>query len=226
MNQNARKTVLNAGSGGAGASQLPPAFDPAHWSEVRLDVDPTARPDIVGSFTDMRGAIGDGRFDALFCSHALEHLYGHDVIPALREFVRVLAPGGFALVTCPDLAAISRHILQHGDESIAYQSAAGPIRPIDMLYGHNQSIADGRPSMAHRTGFTATRLARVAIAAGFAEVRVIEGKTFDLWALFLTSGARLSEIAPIFAGSPLRELVESGAPPPAVAAGAAGPHFR
>lgn len=223
MNQNARRTVLNAGSGGAAASQLPSSFDPAHWSEVRLDVDPTARPDIVGSFADMRGVIGDGRFDALFCSHALEHLHGHEVIPALREFVRVIRRGGFALVTCPDLAAIARHILQHGDEAIAYQSAAGPIRPIDMLYGHNQSIADGRPSMAHKTGFTASRLARVALAAGFAEVRVIEGKTFDLWALLLTPDARLSEIAPIFAGSSLAELA-AGAP--VAPAAAAGPIYR
>jgi len=206
MNQIARRSVLNAGSGADSAGKLPSAFGPDRWAEIRLDIDPRTSPDIVGSFSDMRGVVGDGRVDALFCSHAIEHLHAHEVIPALREFLRVLKPGGFALVTCPDLAAIARHLLEHGAESIAYQSPAGPIRPIDMLFGHGQSVADGRISMAHHTGFTAQRLGRVAMAAGFAEARVIEGGAFDLWGVFLTPGASIAEIAPMFAATELRDL--------------------
>jgi SAM-dependent methyltransferase len=154
----------------------------------------------------MSVAVGDARFDALFCSHAIEHLYAHEVIPAFREFLRVLKPEGFALVTCPDLAAIARYMLAHGAEAIAYQSPAGPIRPIDMLFGHSQFIADGRVSMAHNTGFTSQRLARTAQAAGFGEVRIIEGGAFDLWAVLLAPGASVAEIASAFDGSELSEL--------------------
>jgi SAM-dependent methyltransferase len=209
MNQNARKSVLNAGCGPATSSKLPSVFAPDKWAEVRLDIDPRTQPDILSSFADMSCAVGDARFDALFCSHAIEHLYAHEVIPAFREFLRVIKPEGFALVTCPDLAAIARHLLTHGAEAIAYQSPAGPIRPIDMLFGHSQSIADGRISMAHNTGFTAQRLARTAQAAGFGEVRIIEGGAFDLWAVLLAPGASVAEIAGAFDGSELRELFQA-----------------
>lgn len=217
MNQNARKSVLNAGCGPATNNRLHPVFAPEKWAEVRLDIDPRTRPDILSSFADMSGAVGDGRFDALFCSHAIEHLYAHEVIPALREFLRVLKPEGFALVTCPDLAAIARHLLTHGAEAIAYQSPAGPIRPIDMLFGHSQFIADGRVSMAHNTGFTAQRLARTAQAAGFGEVRIIEGGAFDLWAVLLAPRASVAEIAGAFDETELSKLFRAEvmmAPPP------------
>lgn len=212
MNQISRKSVLNAGSG-ASAMSVASVFTPERWSEFRLDIDPRTGPDIVGSFVDMRNIVADGRFDALFCSHALEHLQAHEVIPALREFLRVLKPDGFALTACPDLAAVARQLLDHGAESIAYHSPVGPIRPIDMLYGHAQSIADGRPAMAHKTGFTAQRLARMALAAGFAEVRVIEGGNFDLWALLLGPRAAVGEIARLFHGSDLAGLFAAEAAP-------------
>lgn len=219
MNPFARKSVLNAGSGPVNASRLHAVFTPEKWAEVRLDIDPSAKPDLLSSFADMRGAVGDQRFDALFCSHAIEHLHAHEVIPAFGEFLRVLKPAGFALVTCPDLAAIASHLLAHGAESVAYQSPAGPIRPIDMLFGHSQSIADGRVSMAHKTGFTAQRLARTALAAGFGEVRVVEGQSFDLWAVLLAPGASIAETAAWFDGTDLADLFGAGGEASAAAPG-------
>jgi SAM-dependent methyltransferase len=210
MNDPRKKNVLNAGCGAAGAGRVASVFPPAVWNEVRLDIEPGTRPDIVGSFADMRGVVADASFDALYSSHAIEHLYAHEVIPALREFLRVLKPDGFALVTCPDLAAIARQLLDGGAEGIAYQSPAGPIRPIDMLYGHSESISAGHVAMAHNTGFTAPRLGRIALASGFAEVRVIEGANFDLWALLLGPQASLEKIAPLITGPEIAELV--GAP--------------
>jgi SAM-dependent methyltransferase len=211
MNEKARKALLNAGSGPALFGRPPAAFAPAEWQEVRLDVDPRANPDIVGSFADMRGLVEDARFDALYSSHAIEHLHAHQVIPALREFRRVLRPEGFALVTCPDLAAIARQLLDAGAEEVAYHSPAGPIRPIDMIFGHSQSIADGQIHMAHHTGFTAPRLARVAVAGGFSEVRVMEGDHFDLWAVLVGPQASLATIAAMFEHSFLAGLFDEAA---------------
>jgi SAM-dependent methyltransferase len=211
MNERASKTLLNAGSGAAHSGRPPAVFATAEWREVRLDVDPRAQPDIVGSFADMRGLIEDACVDALYSSHAIEHLHAHEVIPALREFRRVLRPEGFALVTCPDLVAIARRLLEAGAEEVAYRSPAGPIRPIDMLFGHGQSIADGQIHMAHHTGFTAPRLARVAFAAGFSEVRVMEGGNFDLWAVLLGPQASLATIAAMFDGASLAGLFDHAA---------------
>jgi SAM-dependent methyltransferase len=207
MNSPEKKQVLNAGCGVAGTGRVASVFPPALWNEVRLDIEPEIQPDILGSFADMRGMVEDACFDALYSSHSIEHLYAHEVIPAFREFLRVLKPDGFALVTCPDLAAIARQLLDEGAEGIAYQSPAGPIRPIDMLYGHSQSIGAGHIAMAHNTGFTAARLGRVALASGFAEVRVIEGANFDLWALLLGPQASLEKIAPSITGPEIAGLV-------------------
>jgi hypothetical protein len=208
MNDQAKKYVLNAGSGGSKSANLLNSFKSPDWTEVRLDIDPTTQPDILGSFADMRGVIEDARFDALFSSHAVEHLYAHEVIPAFREFRRVVKPDGFAVVTCPDLAAIARQLLERGAEEIAYNSPAGPIRPIDMLFGYSQAIAEGRLHMAHNTGFTAPRLARVGLVAGFSEVRVMEGGRFDLWAIMLGPQASIPSISALFENTALAGLFD------------------
>ena len=61
-----------------------------------------------------------------------------------------LKPDGFALITSPDLEAVASLILDHGLDHVAYTSPAGPITPLDMLFGHSASIARGSLSMAHK----------------------------------------------------------------------------
>ncbi|MCW2286615.1 SAM-dependent methyltransferase [Rhodoblastus acidophilus] len=202
-----KKIILNAGSGARMAGRLPAIFNEQEWTEVRLDISPANEPDIVGSIVDMRAQVGDAAVDVLYSSHAIEHLYAHEVIPAFREFRRVLKPGGVAIVTCPSLLAICRFILAEGAEAIAYDSPAGAIRPIDMLYGHSEFIANGATAMAHRTGFTGQRLGRVAMNAGFSEVRVIEGGCFDIWGLLLTPETSWDWLKQLLTGSPLEPLL-------------------
>jgi len=217
MNDALKKIILNAGSGPRNSGRIPQIFTPQEWSEIRLDIVPANEPDVIGSIVDMRALIRDAAVDVVYSSHAIEHLHAHEVIPAFREFRRVIKPGGFALVTCPSLLAISRFILAEGAEAVAYQSPAGAIRPIDMLFGHSEMIANGAHYMAHNTGFTAQRLGRVAMNAGFSEVRVIEGKYFDIWGLLLTPGASWDWLSHLFAGSmlePFLTLSQGGSAPP------------
>lgn len=211
MNEDHRKLLLNAGCGGPGAGRLPACFTAERWREIRLDIDPANRPDVVANFADMRGAVPDDAVDAIYSSHAIEHLPAHEVIPAFREFRRVLRPEGFVLATCPDLTAIAQFLLDQGAEAVAYDSPAGPIRPIDMLYGHGLSISRGSGAMAHKTGFTAKRLARIALEVGFAEARVMEGRVFDLWAVLLGPKANPAQIAPLFRGLDLARLFDASA---------------
>jgi SAM-dependent methyltransferase len=210
MPQSDNKRVLNAGSGGPDSGALHPAFRSNLWEEVRLDIDASERPDIIGSFSQMRGVVADSSFDAIWSSHSLEHLHTHQVIPALREFRRILKGDGFALVTCPDLKAIATLMLNSHSEAVAYQSTLGPIRVLDMIYGHARSIAEGRTSMAHNTGFTVERLGRVAIEAGFAEVRVMEGSAFDLWAALMMPEADERVLAAHFRNTKVEELFVGG----------------
>ena len=200
------KRVLNAGSGPAEASSVHPAFRAAQWQVVRLDIDPSLQPDLVGSFTELESLVAPASYEAVWSSHSLEHLHTHEVIPALSAFRRVLKDDGFMIAVCPDLAAVARLLLERGAETVVYHSGAGPIRPLDMIYGHAYSIATGRPAMAHNTGFTAERLARVAIEAGFAEVRVMEGPAYDLWGAFLMPGADNQALAALFRGAVIERL--------------------
>lgn len=182
------RRVLNAGCGPQSARGLASLFASADWEEIRLDIDPSVSPTVVGSITDMN-TFSSEYFDAVWSSHTLEHLFSHEVLPALREFKRVLKPDGFALIMCPDLESIADHLVRHGANHIAYISPAGPITAIDMLYGHLASVAQGRHYMAHKTGFTAERLGNLLLDAGFPTANVRRDDHFELCALAFSEQA-------------------------------------
>lgn len=197
MERGRAKRLLNAGSGLA-IGAVHPAFDPSVWREVRIDIDPRTTPDLVGSISNMRSIVEDGSFDAVWSSHCIEHLHDHEVLPALREFRRVLSEAGFAILSCPNLEAVARQVVSEDIESIAYLSPAGPIRLLDMIFGHSPSIGAGHAHMTHRTGFTVDRLGRLAVNAGFAEARVLEGENYDLWAALMMPKADAASVASLF----------------------------
>lgn len=180
-NEPIRKTVLNVGCGYPLRQRLHQHFQGPEWREIRLDVDPAVQPDILCSITDMKPVPTDS-VDAVWSSHNLEHLHRHEVPRALAEFLRVLKPGGLLLLTLPDLQQIAELVVADRLEHQAYMSPSGPITALDMIFGHTASLAQGRAAMAHKGGFTATTLQQLLVVAGFAEVRLRRGASFDLWA--------------------------------------------
>lgn len=178
------KRLLNAGSGAGPARRIARMVAEQGWEEVRFDIDPEVKPDAVGSILDLGSCFEPQSFDAVWSSHVLEHLYAHEVFPTLRQFHRILKPDGFALITSPDLESVAHFIVEHGIAAIAYNSPAGPIRPLDMLYGHSRAIEEGHVYMAHRTGFTAERLGNLLLMAGFQTVSVTT-ENFEVCALAL-----------------------------------------
>jgi SAM-dependent methyltransferase len=178
----ARKVVLHVGCGPRNPETLYVRFRGPEWREVRLDIDPAVEPDIVGSMVDM-GNVASASVDAVWSSHNIEHVYGHEVPAVLAEFKRVLRPGGELLLTTPDLQYAAERIAAGLLEDPAYRSPSGMISPHDMLYGHGSAIAKGNEYMAHRTGFTARTLSAKLQAAGFEEVRVKRvADDYALWA--------------------------------------------
>jgi ubiquinone/menaquinone biosynthesis C-methylase UbiE len=163
------------------AESLHPRFRGSEWDEVRLDIDPSVEPDIVASIVDM-SKVPSESVDAVWSSHNVEHVYPHEVPLVLRGFYRVLRRGGFALITLPDLQAAAKLIAADKLEDPAYVSPAGPIAPLDMVYGHRDSVRQGNEFMAHRTGFTARTLTEKLRTAGFAQVKVDRGSDMALWA--------------------------------------------
>lgn len=178
------QTFLHVGCGAKRQAQTTRGFAGAGWRELRLDIDPAVQPDIVGTMTDMAG-VADASCDAVYSSHNIEHLYPHEVPVALREFRRVLKPAGFVVITCPDLQSVCEEVAADRLTEPAYQSPAGPIAPIDMLYGLRAALARGNHYMAHRCGFTAKVLAATLRQAGFGAtaVRRRPKPHYDLWAV-------------------------------------------
>lgn len=176
------KILLHVGCGFKNKSNTTKGFSDHIWRELRLDVNPQVNPDVVGSMTDM-GAVKANSVDAIFSSHNLEHLYAHEVVLAINEFKRVLKPNGILVLTCPDLQSICAMVAEGKLTESAYNSPAGPIAPIDMIYGHRRSIQSGDVFMAHRCGFTEKVLVGTFRESGFHSVISArrEHPFYDLW---------------------------------------------
>jgi protein O-GlcNAc transferase len=177
-----RKLVLHVGCGPPSPETLHERFSNPAWREVRLDLNPDMEPDIVANIVDMHPVPSES-VDAVWSSHNIEHVFAHEVPRVFAEFLRVLRPGGHVLLTTPDLQFAAERIARGRLEEPLYQSMAGPIAPIDIVYGHTSSVAIGNEYMAHRTGFTASTLARKLREAGFARVDVRRvAAEYALWA--------------------------------------------
>lgn len=189
MAADSARTFLHVGCGRSRQQDTTAAFNQPGWRELRFDIDPAASPDIVGTMTDM-SALADGSMDAVFSSHNLEHLYVHEVPVAAREFLRVLKPGGFVVLACPDLQSVCALVAQDKLLEPAYQSAAGPIAPLDILYGFRPDMARGNLFMAHRCGFTRSVLLNLFRECGFAQAIVMQRPHpfYDLWLLAVKQG--------------------------------------
>ena len=179
------KRVLHVGCGPATLSSLPPFFQTGEWSEIRLDIDESVNPDVIGTILDM-GLIEDESIDALYSSHNIEHVYPHEVKSALHEFHRVLKKGGIAVICCPDIESVAQAVATGNLMEPLYISPAGPISAIDIMYGHRAAIAAGNLYMAHRTAFTASSLAAHLKEASFETVAIARDKVFGLHAIAYT----------------------------------------
>ena len=176
---------LHVGCGPKRKNQTTRGFNTPEWAEIRLDIDASVQPDVIGTMIDL-SAVESDSVDAIYSSHNIEHLYPHEVPLALAEFLRVLKPDGFFVVTCPDLQSVCKLIAEDKLTDTAYTSPAGPIAPLDILYGHRPAMAKGNLYMAHRCGFTQKVLSGTLQSCGFKSVATMaRGRApfFDLFAL-------------------------------------------
>ena len=174
------KNLLHVGCGYRTKKDTLKYYDD-EWKETRVDINKNVNPDILGSMKDLSN-VQNNYYDSVFSSHSIEHVYAHEVDGVLKEFHRVLNMNGLLVITCPELKSICKLVLEDKLLDIAYESAAGPISPIDMIWGHRVSIKKGNEFMAHKCGFTLKTLMNSCINANFKSVGGIERpKLFDLW---------------------------------------------
>jgi hypothetical protein len=170
------RKFLHVGCGNKRKDQTTKGFNSEEWEEVRFDIDESVDPDIVGTIVDMQN-VESGSVDAIYSSHNIEHVYPH-------EFERVLTPNGFIVITCPDLQSVCKLIAEDKLLEPAYTSPAGPVSPLDILYGHRPSLQQGHYYMAHKCGFTLNVLIAVIKGRGFNSVAGMRREQcFDLFAI-------------------------------------------
>ncbi|HLX27484.1 MAG TPA: methyltransferase domain-containing protein [Casimicrobiaceae bacterium] len=166
-----RPRVLNVGGG---SKTIPIGAHYADWEHVLADVDPRGGPDIVCDARKL-DSLEPAQFDAVYCSHNLEHYYAHDGSRVLHGFRHVLKDDGFAEIRVPDLISVMQRALDArlDLDDVLYQSAAGPIAVIDVIYGFRKEIEQsGKDYYAHKTGFSAASLEGTLRRAGFDPVYV------------------------------------------------------
>jgi len=168
------KKVLNVG-GGSKSIALPPQY--AAFEHLLLDIDPKGQPDIVCDARQLSG-LPAAQFDAVYCSHNLEHYYRHDVPRVLAGILHVMKDGGFVQIRVPDLTELMRVTVSQGldVDDVLYTSPAGPVMVLDVLYGHSPTIErSGEEFFAHKTGFTQKSLSNAVARAGFSSMFCMTG---------------------------------------------------
>ena len=190
-----RRRMLNVG-GGSKEIAVPQHY--GDWEHLLLDIAPGPDTDIVKDARDLV-QLNAAQFDAVYCSHNLEHYFQHDAAKVLAGFMHVLKADGFAEIRVPDMKAVIQHVASTGMDldDMLYQSSAGPITAHDVIYGWGKQIeSSGVDFYAHKCGFTAESLIRILSAAGFQRLFVMEvAKEFEVRALAFKQDPNEDQVA-------------------------------
>jgi len=118
---------------------------------------------------------GDGVVDELLAIHILEHVHASFLMPTLREWRRVLRPGGFAQIHVPNAATVFAAFLDSPPEK-----KWTVMIPIFGMTSHAQL---GRPGALdlerHHVIYDFALLERVLLDAGFASVEDVSDEVSD-----------------------------------------------
>lgn len=160
------RKVLNVGGN---SKDIPLPIEYRGWEHLMLDIDPRGSPDICCDARTLH-TLEPAQFDAIYCSHNLEHYHRHDGKRVLAGFLHVLKPDGFAHIRVPDLDQVFKEVITRklDVDDVLYDCPVGPILVRDVIYGWGIEIErSGNDFFAHKTGFTPKSLERFLTEAGF-----------------------------------------------------------
>jgi predicted SAM-dependent methyltransferase len=121
---------------------------------TNVDIDP--RADVVHDIR--RLPFEDESADEVLSVHAIEHFFRWEVVDILKEWRRVLKPGGKLVLECPDLTKIIRNFL-----------AGEPPRMTIMGLYCDPAVES--EVMVHKWAYNYPELRSVVEEAGFKDVR-------------------------------------------------------
>lgn len=122
-------------------------------------------PDVVCDIRNLQ-VFGDDYADEIIAIHVIEHFWRWEVVDIVKEWTRVLKPGGTLILECPNLITACEEVLKDPNNA----SGPGPEgqRSMWCLYGDPQHKD---PLMCHRWLYTPVSLGQVMFEAGLVDLR-------------------------------------------------------
>jgi len=128
---------------------------------THVDIRPEVEPDVVADISDMP-MFKDNTADVIYLCHGLEHFTPKEVPKVLREWHRILRPGGWLYLAVPDFGAI------------ASEYVFGMI-PLKKLWAALMGAQD-YPENTHHSVWDQTSLYEALYEAGFTDAQ-----RYDAW---------------------------------------------
>ncbi len=135
-----------------------------------LNVTPAFYVDHVGNANDLARFSNDTFFE-IYASHVVEHLdYKDELMATLKEWHRVLEPGGRVMISVPDLSTLASLV-----NSTGVLTVENRFNAMRMLFGGHLDEHD-----YHQVGLNQEFLAKFLGDAGYVNIRRVENfKLFD-----------------------------------------------
>ena len=140
---------------------------------VSVDFNPDVKPDICTDAKDL-SMFDEKTVDEIYASHVLEHLKFDDGLIALKEWLRVLKPGGVLTIAVPDLVQ-TYYLMKHGAAWGEYHMPIDETYVQACVFGANllaeklPEMRDlyGGPGHKHQSVYIHDMLLNRVIEAGF-----------------------------------------------------------
>jgi len=135
---------------------------------IHIDIDTFPHVDYQSEVSKLP-MFADNSVDLIYCCHTFEYFDRFQAPDILKEWRRVLKPGGILRLAVPDFENITKVYLKYGD--LDHQGILGP------LYGRIEiETADGKKTLYHRTTYDFNSLRKVLETAGFSKVERYDWK--------------------------------------------------
>lgn len=164
--------------------ELGPGRDgPSRPSYKTIDIDPNYHPDIVADARNL-SMIRDNSVDTILAIHILEHLgHWYEIMDILKEWCRVVKPGGYAEIYMPDLDyIIDCHQTGKWKEEVAnpqFNFPHGTDTDRDKWINF-KLFSTANPFDIHFCCLSFNLLKEYALKAGFSKVEEIPGNKISL----------------------------------------------
>ena len=152
-----RELRLNLGCG----DKILPGYVNVDVVEARAGM----KPDVICDLHDL-APFADATADEILSVHVVEHFWRWEIRDVMREWARVLKPGGRMIIECPNILSACQTFLEN-PRQFSREDQNGQ-RTMWVFYG-DPKWKD--PLMIHRWGYTPDSLKELLAEAGLSDIR-------------------------------------------------------